>query len=78
MTPDPPATSFIVAPHRASQRGETLNPGRIRQGNVDSRITGNDGAIWLRENNTGRLTFVRPCPVCGAKHKPSNNDKQEV
>ena len=72
------ATSFIVAPHRASQRGETLNPGRIRQGNkVDTRITGNDGALWLRENSTGRLTFVRACPVCGGQHYPATS-KQEV
>lgn len=72
------ATSFIVAPHRAPRRGETLNPGLIRQGNkMDTRITGNDGALWLRENTTGRLTFVRACPVCGGKHYPATN-KQEV
>lgn len=65
-----PATSFIVAPHRASQRGETLTPGRIRQVAVNTRITGNDGTLWLRQNSTGRLTLVRPCPVCGANHYP--------
>jgi len=69
------ATSFILAPHRAPERGETLNPGRLRQQEVDSRITGNDGALWLRENSTGRLTFVRPCPVCGGKHYPGKDGK---
>jgi len=69
------ATSFILAPHRAPERGETLNPGRLRQQEVDSRITGNDGALWLRENSTGRLTFVRACPVCGGKHYPGKDRK---
>lgn len=61
------ATSFIVGPHRDPERGDSEYHGKYEQ----------HGALWLRNNSTGRLTLVRPCPVCGANHYPGKQPGQE-
>jgi hypothetical protein len=63
------ATSFISAPcpggNTVTGRGMSMYVGKPEK----------EGTLWLRENSTGRLTFVRACPKCGGKHHLNNENR---
>jgi hypothetical protein len=60
-------TSFVVSPCGKPRRG-VCAPAHVHQ---------MMGTLWHRDNVTGRMTFVRACPVCGGKHYPAKTERND-
>jgi hypothetical protein len=60
------ATSFVVSPCGKPRRGVCLPEYKHLM----------MGTLWLRDNGTGNLTFVRECPICKGKHYPNKKESK--